>query len=109
PLEAAPALVAVEQLLGDDDLAPLGVAVAALRPLRDQERDLARPAPDLVAPVRLVLAKDPLAQVRAGALELEQQVHGVAVAHPHVDVLREGGELAAVVAERLERHAALLE
>src|SRR5690606_32704869 len=75
----------------------------------EDQRDLAGATVDAVAPVRLVLVEDLLAQVAAGALELQEQVHGVAVAQPHVHVLREGGELAAVVAERLERYRAPLE
>src|SRR5690606_5079187 len=103
-LEPPSPLVAVEQLLGEDDLLALGVAVAPLRLLGEDQRDLAGATVDAVAPVRLVLVEDLLAQVAAGALELQEQVNGVAVAPPPVHVLREGGELAAVVAERLERY-----
>ncbi len=59
--------------------------------------------------MRLVLVDHLLAQVTAGALELEEQVHRVPVAQPHVHVLGEGGELAAVVAEGLEGNCGLVQ
>src|SRR5690606_7441774 len=109
PLEAPAALVAVEELLGEHDLHALGIAVATLSLARQQEGDLTGAFLQMVPPVRLVLVDDLLAEVTAGALELEEQVDGVPVAQPHVHVLGEGGQLAAVVAEGLERYRRLVQ
>ena len=108
-LEAAPPLVAVEQVLRQDDLAPLEVAVAAAGAAGQHQPDLPGVRRDVVAPSGFEVIEDLLAQVSAGALELQQDVHAVPVADPRLDVGRRGRELAPVVAERLRLRPALLE
>src|SRR5690606_16862749 len=93
----AAALVTVEELLREDDFLASIRLVAPQGARRQHQRDLARVALDVIAPMRLEGVDYALPQVAAGTLELEQELHRVAVPQPHVQVVGEIAQLASIV------------
>jgi hypothetical protein len=100
PLQLAAALGPVEQVLGDDDLAAFGVAVAALGAWREHEGELPGTVGDARVPGGARGDRGRARQVAPRPLELQQHVHAVAVAQPGLGLGGEVVELGAVVAER---------
>src|SRR5690606_17402698 len=97
----ASTLVAVDELLGKNDLLASIVPVTAGDLGGEGEPDGPRVMLDAVEPLRLQVIEDLFTEVAARALELQEDRHAEAISQPRLQVRLELTQSGTVVAQRL--------